>query len=333
MSARRPVVLRGTRILVTSAVAFVVGCADPRGLVSTDTANGEPPTSHPAMPPLVPPAAAVDDRIAFVSTRDGFMSIYVATSDSIAFLTEGENPAWSWDGKRIAFDAERPDGKTTIRVINADGSGERDLGLAGDAPAWSRDDKRLAFVGEKGIHQSNVDGSGLSLLVSNDFMATDHPNNTVYAGTWSPDGKRFAFARGDDWGPSEIYVANADGSNPHRLLGSTVAIPQERPRWSPDGSMIAFETWQPAAIATVSSLGLGLRVQLGPTEWMSWSDWAPDGHSLMFSNLEGGTSYMRIFAMDLATGSVHRVIPDASKPAGNYWDGLAASSRVASERP
>lgn len=269
------------------------------------------------------------------------MSIYIATGDSIAFLTQGENPVWSWDGKRIAFDAERPDGKTTVRVINADGSGERDLGFEGDPSAWSRDDKRLAFVGEKGIYVSNADGSGLTLLVSNDFMATNHPNNAVYDGTWSPDGKWFTFSRGDDWGPSEIYIANADGSNPHRLMASTVSIPQAGPRWSPDGSMIAFETWQPAAMATVSWLGLGLQVQPGPTPWIGFSDWTADSHSLMFSDFADntidhtkvGSIDMRIFVMDLATGSVHRLIPEVARPVGTYWDGQPTSSRASLEQP
>ena len=327
----RPSVLLGRLILGTSAVAFVGACADPRKLVASDTASGDPPTTHPVAPPLAPPTTP-DRRVAFVSTRDGFMSIYIATGDSIAFLTQGENPAWSWDGKRIAFDAERPDGKMTIRVINVDGSGERDLGLDGDAPAWSRDDRRLTFVGEKGIYESDVDGSELTLLVSNEFMATNHPGNAVYGGTWSPDGKRFTFSREDDWGPSEIYIANADGSNPHRLMASTVSIPQVAPRWSPDGSMIAFESW-PAAIATVSWLGLGLQVQLGPTPWTGFSDWTADSHGLMFSDVVDESPYTRIFVMDLATGLVRRLIPEVTHPAGKYWDGLAASSRVASERP
>jgi TolB protein len=54
---------------------------------------------------------------------------------------------------------------------------------------------------------------------------------------WSPDGERIAFSSLRD-GNSEIYVMNADGTNPVRLTkdeahdwGAT---------WSPDGTQIAF---------------------------------------------------------------------------------------------
>jgi TolB protein len=60
-------------------------------------------------------------------------------------------PAWSPDGRRIAFASAR-DGNSEIYVMNADGSSpvrltehpEQD-----DFPAWSRDGRRLAFVSER----------------------------------------------------------------------------------------------------------------------------------------------------------------------------------------
>jgi TolB protein len=54
---------------------------------------------------------------------------------------------------------------------------------------------------------------------------------------WSPDGSSIAFAsnRDEKW---EIYVMNADGTEPRRLTdisGDNVA-----PSWSPDGDFIVF---------------------------------------------------------------------------------------------
>jgi len=52
-------------------------------------------------------------------------------------------------------------------------------------------------------------------------------------GTWSPDQQHLAFTRG-----SELYLANADGTNPHKLV--TVSGYPWFPRFSPDGSRIRF---------------------------------------------------------------------------------------------
>ncbi len=44
-------------------------------------------------------------RIAFVSDREGSTRIYIADEDgsNVTLLTAGDNPAWSHDGRRIAF--------------------------------------------------------------------------------------------------------------------------------------------------------------------------------------------------------------------------------------
>ena len=64
---------------------------------------------------------------------------------------------------------------------------------------------------------------------------------------WSPDGRRIAFTsdRNRDWelgndvmGNWEIYVMNADGTNPINLTNHPTV--DRSPDWSPDGRQIAF---------------------------------------------------------------------------------------------
>ncbi len=87
---------------------------------------------------------------------------------------DGE-PAWSPDGRKIAFQSHRRFGgsKPEIYVMNADGSGKRNLtrNPANDgSPSWSPDGRRIAFVsnrdGRPEAHVMNADGSGQRSLAS-----------------------------------------------------------------------------------------------------------------------------------------------------------------------
>jgi Tol biopolymer transport system component len=113
------------------------------------------------------PAWSPDGKsIAFSSDRDGNREIYVMYADGSdprrlthtggvvgdVFLQGLDaDPAWSPDGKKIAFDSNR-DGNYEIYVMDADGSGERNLTASEslDAlPAWSADGRELAFESER----------------------------------------------------------------------------------------------------------------------------------------------------------------------------------------
>jgi len=92
---------------------------------------------------------------------------------------DGE-PAWSPDGRKIAFQSRRLGnsgamGIGEIYVMNADGSGKRNLtrNPAQDrSPSWSPDGRRIAFVsnrdGRPEAHVMNADGSGQRSLTVQD---------------------------------------------------------------------------------------------------------------------------------------------------------------------
>jgi len=113
------------------------------------------------------PAWSPDGKsIAFSSDRDGNREIYVmnANGSNERRLTNtggvvpdtalnglDADPAWSPDGRKIAFNSNR-DGDYEIYVMNADGSGQRNLtdNASLDAlPAWSADGRQLVFESER----------------------------------------------------------------------------------------------------------------------------------------------------------------------------------------
>jgi TolB protein len=165
-------------------------------------------------------------------------------------LTSGQldlTPAWSPKGDQIAL-ARLAGGSARIdqaklQLAGADGSDVRPLGgIAGISPAWSPDGRRLAFVsfadgngttcggaecvpnGE--IYVVNVDGSDLRRLTAS--KADDqHP-------TWSPDGRRIAFASGfelkRDGHPPWLVQVPASGGAVTRI-GRFWGV--RDPAWSP----------------------------------------------------------------------------------------------------
>ena len=191
-------------------------------------------------------------RIAFMSERDGNWEIYVMDIDgkNQRKLTNNRHddgyPSWSPDGKRIVFTSKR-DGNREIYVMDADGGNQLNLTnnrwSDDEYPSWFPDGKRIAFVSDRDKKVKNLgitseiyvmddDGGNLQNLTNNSF-------NDEYP-SWSPDGKRIAFAsdRRGDLVNFEIYVMDADGGNPQNLTNNPFS--DRNPSWSPDGKRIAF---------------------------------------------------------------------------------------------
>ncbi len=134
------------------------------------------------------------DRIAFLRSADGIRDVYVLrptnsdnwadNTDEVAVSKDEHDefsPAWSDDGRRLAFVVQFDDQSEIFSVL-VDGSERRQLtqNTADDLmPVWSAGDDRIAFVsyayGNAEILYMNADGTGQMRLTVNDGMDT-HPD-------------------------------------------------------------------------------------------------------------------------------------------------------------
>jgi Tol biopolymer transport system component len=270
-------------LLVLAALAVFYGCDQPSSTPEQGERDGG--VEHKSATSLCPSRQGTtrqettrqdvaDMKIAFgVRQPDGYdhdYDLYVMNADgsNLARLADGARPAWSPDGKRVAYTTyvEEPNPAQSsaaasaspaptidtpyIFTMNADGSGQKKLSdKAAEQPVWSPDGKQIAFTLIKGAPHGNycgiyimdADGSGTPRKLATGPGCASTP-------AWLPGGKDIAYTNGAGSDESDVYVAKASGEEGHvqRPCALTDDAPRvasgaaSEPSWSPDGTEIAF---------------------------------------------------------------------------------------------
>jgi Tol biopolymer transport system component len=160
-------------------------------------------------------------------------------------LTFGEEVwylAWSPDGKRIVYSAQKAGSENTeLHLKNADGSGDREVLLSSDnidhPSDWTRDGKYVVIDRGKLAAQSVWivptfgDRKPFALFPN---AAFDHSNGHV-----SPNGKWIAYVSSET-GPQEVYVTSFPDGHGKWQISSGGSVPA--PFWRGDGKELYFES-------------------------------------------------------------------------------------------
>lgn len=253
----------------------------------TLTPSNTPVPGPTAVPGVLPPPSG-GDRLAFSSDRFGDDDIFLIDIDgtNLRQITTDRaadsNPAWSPNGLLIAFVSTRD----------------------GDAEIW------VVAAGCPITPPSGCEGNMVQLTIN-----TAREFNPA----WSPNGQQIAYASNQD-GDFEIWVMEANGSNPHPITSNTTD--DFSPHWSPDGSQIVYQSQGggashlyriPAAGGTPTQLTSSSAIDLFP-------DWSPDGNKIVYTSTSPVIAGARaLFTLDLDSSAITQLLDGKNHDASPAW--------------
>jgi len=272
-----------------------------------------------AQEPAAPATDEFENRI-FIGQPEG--SGMKPLLEKTEYRTQG-SPAWSQDGKLVAFDAWRPalGEKSTdskILVINADGSDPKVLG-DGAMPSFSPKSKRIAFSRYEpnyGVWVMSIEGPEKELV---------QLDESGWSARWSPDGRQIAYTvPGEnaanlvvfDLVEGELKPLFEEGKSPYSSFFWNFS-------WSPDGRRIAFKGQRIGSDKTEVGIvdargaehGLVTRHESKNVYNISWSH---DSRRVFFSQQapERGNR-MQLYSVDAGTNDPPELLAGQDAARGN----------------
>jgi TolB protein len=205
------------------------------------------------------------------------------------------SPAWSPDGKRLAYVSFETQ-KAVVWVQDVASGSRRvlaDFRGSNSAPAWSPDGRRLVATlsrdGNSQLYLINADGSGGPQRLT---VGTAIDTEAV----WSPDGASVYFVSDRGGGPQVYRVPSGGGAVERITFQGDYNI---SPAISPDGGQLAYVSRQAGAFRLMQlDLASGPPLPLTDTRDDESPSFAPNGRLIVYATRSGGGDVLMTTTLD-----------------------------------
>ena len=248
-----------------------------------------------------------DAKEIFVMDYDGADLKQITKNNSLNM-----SPAWSPDGRRLAFVSYR---KRTPKLYIYDGQDGSltDASPKGSvlciAPDWSPDGRSIAFASSTG---GNTEVFILDVASRRSRQIT-FTRGADTAPAWSPSGREVAFTS-DRSGRPQIYMMDAEGANVRRITRSGDF--SDSAAWSPGGDHLAFASRLEGRFEImVMDVATGKLTRLTQNSRNNESPrWSPDGRHIVFTSNRSGRYQLYTMDSDGNRQEMIRTTHEASMP-------------------
>ena len=220
-------------------------------------------------------------------------AVLVACAGALLAVSGEAEATFPGKNGRIAYNSNG-----VIYTINTDGSAKTKVTntyVSGDPIDYSPDGKKIAYESYEGFNDGNPTGpqkdSEIYTIGVGGGAKTNVTDNNRYdvAPSYSPDGKRIAYA-GSDGRDLEIYTINTDGTGKIRVTNN--GTDDLDPSYSPDGKRIVFSgearyPFFPRTYAVeIYTIGVHGKNRVRLTKNATYDyfpDYSPDGRRIAYS--------------------------------------------------
>ena len=224
---------------------------------------------------------------------------------STALTTRGVRqggPRFSPDGRWVAYTNRNLTRHRAIWLVRPDGAEDHCLVRRNDgfALSWTPDGRSVVFDEADTYHRFSVRSDLRIVDVASGKVRRLTRGVRAREPDVAPDGARVVFVRqlGDR---TELAAIGIDGARPADLTHSAPGVQWARPRWSPDGRMIAASRMMPTGeidLVVMAADGGNAHALMADRAKDVEPAWTPDGTRIVFRSDRDGVSNLYAVGVD-----------------------------------